>query len=87
MIANVIASQVRLIITNSIRIFSTVLDMVIECTLEDADQPSPTMMNVTIVSPQRSTGEPLVLQKISPLEWKHNDGIDLYVSVISLFFK
>lgn len=52
--------------------------------MEDADHPGPTTMNFTveIVSPQRKSEEVLTLDKISPLKWQHNDGIELYVSII-----
>ena len=35
------------------------------------------MMNVQIFSPERETGEALVLEKISRLVWKHHGGIKL----------
>lgn len=46
------------------------------------------MVDVEVLSPERKTGEALILEKISSLEWQHNDGsgIKVYVSVISKFF-
>ena len=60
-----------------ISIFSILLDIVLECILEDTDHPGPTTMNVQIFSPERRTGEALTLTKISRLVWKHHGSIKL----------
>ena len=66
-------------------------DIVIEWILDDVHQshhPDPTTMKVKEIGPNRITGEPLILNKISPLEWQHHHDIDLYVfSLISNVFK
>ena len=51
------------------------LDIVLECNLEDTDHPGPSMMNVQISSPERKTGEVFVLEKVSRLVWKHHGGV------------
>ena len=60
-----------------IYLFSILLDIVLECNLEDVDHPGPTTMNVQIFSPERKTGEALILRKISRLVWKHHGDIKL----------
>ena len=42
------------------KLFSILLDVVLECNLEDTDHPGPTTMNVQIFSPERKTGEALI---------------------------
>ena len=56
---------------------SILLDIVLECILEDTDHPGPTTMNVQIFSPERKTGEVLILEKISRLLWKHHGDVKL----------
>ena len=63
--------------TNPRYSFSVLLDIVIECTVEDPDQPGPTTMNIEVSTPERRTGETLTLEKISSLEWRHNNTIKL----------
>ena len=58
-------------------LISILLDIVLECNLEDTDHPGPTTMNVQIFSPERKTGETLILEKISRLVWKHHGDIKL----------
>ena len=69
--ANAIVSQVSDRQFRSLISISILLDIVLECNLEDTDHPSPTTMNVHIFSPERKTGEALILNKISQLVWKH----------------
>ena len=66
-------------IVNSIHwyLISILLDIVLECDLEDSDHPGPTTMNVQICSTGSKTGEALILKKISRLEWKHHGDIKL----------
>ena len=45
--------------------------------MEDIDHPGPTTMNVQIFSPERNTGEALILNKISRLVWKHHGSVKL----------
>ena len=45
--------------------------------MEDTDHPSPTTMNVHILSPDKKTGEALILKKTSQLVWKHHGGVKL----------
>ena len=63
------------------KLFSILIDIVLECNLEDNDHPGPTTMNIQIFSPERKTGEALILKKISPLVWKHQGSVKLLVSV------
>ena len=58
-------------------LISILLDIVIECTVDDPDHPGPTTMNVEVFRPERATGEPLTLEKISSLAWQHKDAIKL----------
>ena len=76
--ADGIVSEVRMI-ANSVRCypFSILLDIVLECNLEDIDHPGPTTMNVQIFSPERMTGEALMLDRISRLVWKHHGSVNL----------
>jgi hypothetical protein len=60
--------------------FSILLDLVLECDLEDIDHPSPDTMNVQIFSAERKTGEALILKKISRRVWEYHGSVDLYVS-------
>ena len=53
------------------------LDIVLECYLDDADDPGPTTMNIHVFSPERKTGEVLILKKISRLVWKHLGTVKL----------
>ena len=53
------------------------LDIELECSLEGTDHPVPTKMNVQIISPERKTGEALILEKMSGLVWKHRDSVEL----------
>jgi hypothetical protein len=57
------------------------LDLVLECDLEDIDHPGPNTMNVLIFSPERKTGEALILKKISRLVWEYHGSVKLYVYV------
>jgi hypothetical protein len=70
--------QFRLLISE---LFSILLDIVIDCLLEDNDNPGPNMMNLQIFSPERKTGDALILKKISRLVWEHHGNVKLYVSV------
>ena len=76
--ANAIVSQVRAI-ADSVHyiLFSILLDIVLECNLEDADRPGPTTMNLQIFSPETKTGEALSLKKIFRLLWKYYGSIKL----------
>ena len=58
-------------------LFSILLDIILECNLEDTNDPGPTTMNVQIFSPERKTGEALILNKISRLVWKHHCSVKL----------
>jgi hypothetical protein len=42
-------------------------------------------MNIEIFSPERKTGEALMLKKISRLVWEHHGSVKLYVSVTPRF--
>jgi hypothetical protein len=57
--------------------FSILLDIVLECNLEDTDHPAPTTMSLKILSPERKMGEALILKKISRLVWKHHGSVKL----------
>ena len=57
------------------------LDIVLECSLEETDHPGPTTMNVQIFSSERKKGETLTLEKISGLVWKHDGSVKLLVSL------
>ena len=60
------------------KLFSTLLDIVLECNLADTDDLSPTTMNVMMFSPERKTGEALILKKkVSRLAWKHRGSVEL----------
>ena len=59
------------------KLLSILLDIVLECNLGDTDHPGPTTMNVQIFSPERKTGEVLVLMKGSRLVWKHHGSVEL----------
>ena len=59
------------------KIFSILLDIVLECILEDTNHPGPTSMDVQIFSAERKTSETLILEKISQLVWKHHSSIKL----------
>ena len=61
-------------------LFSILLDIVLECNPEDTDHLGPTTMNVQIFSPERKTGEALILNKISRLVWKHHGNVKPQVS-------
>jgi hypothetical protein len=67
-------SQFRSLIS---KLFSFLLDIVLECDLEDTDHPGPTTMNIQILSPERKTAENLVLKKISRLAWMHHGSVKL----------
>ena len=56
---------------------SILLDIELECSLEGTDHPVPTKMNVHIFSPERKTGETLVLERISRLVWMHRGSVKL----------
>ena len=53
------------------------LDIVLECNPEDTAHPGPTTMNVDIFCSESKTGEALILEKISPLLWKHHGSVKL----------
>ena len=76
--ANAIVSQVR-VIANSVHwyLFSISLDIVLECNMEDIDHPGPTTMNLQVFSPEKKTGEALILKKICRLLWKYYGSIKL----------
>ena len=57
------------------KLFSILLDIVLECNLEDTDHPGPTTMNVQIFSPEKKTGEALIFKKISGLVWEHHGSV------------
>jgi hypothetical protein len=57
------------------KLFSILLDFILECNLEDTDHPGPTTMNVQISSPERKTSEALILKKISRLVWEHHGSV------------
>ena len=61
-------------------LFSILLDIVLECNLEDTDHPSPTTMNVQVFSYERKTDETLILKKVSRLVWKYHGVVKVYVS-------
>jgi hypothetical protein len=42
-------------------------------------------MNIVVFSPERKTGEALILKKISRLVWEHHGSVKLYVSVKPCF--
>ena len=67
------------VIANSVHwyLFTILLDIVLECNLEDTDHPGPATMNVQIISPEREMGEALILEKISQLAWKHHGTLKL----------
>jgi len=54
-----------------------ITNIVIECDLEETDHPGQTTMNVQIFSPERKTGEALIMEKISRLVWKHHGSVKL----------
>ena len=61
-----------------IKLFSILLDIVLECNLGDTDDhPGPITMNIQIFSPGRNPSEDLILEKISRLAWKHSGVIKL----------
>ena len=64
-------------------ILNFILDIVLECNLEDNDHQGPNTMNLQIFSLERKTGEALILKKISRLVWEHHASVKLYVSVKS----
>jgi hypothetical protein len=66
-------------------LFSILSDIILECILGDIDHRGPNTMNVQIFSPERQTGEALLLKKISHLVWEHHGSVKLYVSVKSRF--
>ena len=72
--------QFRLLISE-FKLFSILLDIVIECSLEDTDHPGPNTMNVQIFNPESEMGEALMLKKISRLVWEHHGNVKLYVSL------
>ena len=73
-ITSEIGRQYRSLIS---KLFLILLDIVLECNLEDTDHPGPTTMNVEIFSPERKTGESLILKEISRLVWKHHGSVKL----------
>ena len=58
-------------------IYSILLDIELECSLEGTDHRVPTKMNVQIISPKRKTSEALNLEKIFGLVWKHRGSVEL----------
>jgi hypothetical protein len=62
-------------------LLSILLDIVLECDLEDIDHPGPNTMDVHIFSSDRKTGEALILKKMSRLAWEHHGSVKLYVTV------
>ena len=57
--------------------FSIILDIVLECDLQDADHSGPTAMNVQIFSSERKEGQALILKKVSRLVWEHHGTVEL----------
>ena len=53
------------------------LDIVLECNLEDIDHPGPNTMNVQIINHESKTNEALILKKISRLVWEHHGSVKL----------
>ena len=59
------------------KLLSILLDIILECNLEGNDHPGPTTMNVEIFSPERKTGETLILKNVSLLVWKHYGRVEV----------
>ena len=57
------------------KLFLILLDIVLECNLEDTDCPGLTMMDAQIFSPERKTDEALIFKNISQLVWKHDGSV------------
>jgi hypothetical protein len=53
------------------------LDISIECMLDNSDHFNPTMMEVNLFSSEKGQGEVLHFQKVSSQEWKNNAAIVL----------
>jgi len=71
-------SQVRMPTTKPLAIYShPLLDITIECILENSDHFNPTMMDVECFSSEKEQGEILHFEKMSSQEWKHNGAIAL----------
>jgi hypothetical protein len=72
-------SQVRMLITKPFAIYShLLLDIAIECVLDNSDHFNPTMMDVNFFSSEtEEQGEVLHFEKVSSQEWKHNGAIAL----------
>jgi hypothetical protein len=71
-------SKVRIPITKLFAIYShPLLDVIIECILDNSDPFSPTMIDVEVFSSEKKQGEILHFKKVSSLEWKHNAAIAL----------
>ena len=75
--ANDIVSQVRVIRFCSLISILNLIRHVLEYNLEDIDHPGPTTMKLQIFSPEKETGEALILKKISRLLWKHHGSVKL----------
>jgi hypothetical protein len=71
-------SQVRMPITKHFAIdFYPLLDIAIECILDNSDHFNPTMMDVDFFSSEKEQGETLHFEKVSSQEWKYNATIAL----------
>jgi hypothetical protein len=65
-------------ITKPFAIYShLLLDITIECILDNSDHFNPTMMDVDFFSSEKEQGEVLHFEKVSSQEWKHNGAIAL----------
>ena len=67
-----------MLITKPFPIYShLLLDITIECVLDNYDPFNPTMMEVDFFSSKNKQGEILHFEKVSSQEWKHNGAIAL----------
>jgi hypothetical protein len=53
------------------------LDITIECILENCDHFHPTMMDVDFFSSEKEQGKVLHFEKVSSQEWKNNGAVAL----------
>ena len=53
------------------------LDIAIECILDNSDHFNPTMMDIDFFTSEKEQGEILHFEKVSSQEWKHNVVIAL----------
>ena len=71
-------SKVKRPITKPFAIYShLLLDIAIECILDNSDPFNTTMMEVDFFSSEKKQGEILHFEKVSSQKWKHNGAIAL----------